>query len=449
MKINTRILFIDEFHRKYFMNYSSIFLFCFLIFTITPFLSQLAMGDDESYAEDSGDGGGGYADYSGGGETTDYSGGGETTDYSGTFTDLPAETTTGTFTDLPAETTTGTFTDLPAETTTGTFTELGIQSPGGSLASDQGLVTPQQPLLPQEGELIQPAAQTELGTNDIFSSTAGLLPPVSQQQLVEVLPPDVQQQLSTHIQGIGQQFLESEAQVQGQQIISPFLAELPAPDPSIFNFGGTGMSINELARGFNFGGRIISPTADPFARNINQQVLNTNIANLDPSISEPQKTQNLLNIVPKILQDIPQIVPNIQGKQVVLLRDPEVRAQRILNFAFPEAKLALESKKSTLPLRSQEILERAEVSDSQLLSTILPKTVTGTPTQILNSAMSGTPLVLSPIEPPIQPFTVANQIDSPTKASQTTKSRLLTKTDLCTGRDGRFEVRVIIPLAGC
>jgi hypothetical protein len=67
--------------------------------------------------------------------------------------------------------------------------------------------------------------------------------------------------------------------------------------------------------------------------------------------------------------------------------------------------------------------------------------------------MSGTPLVLSPIEPPIeppiQPFTVANQIDSPTKASQTTKSRLLTKTDLCTGRDGRFEVRVIIPLAGC
>ena len=132
-----------------------------------------------------------------------------------------------------------------------------------------------------------------------------------------------------------------------------FLAEQPAPDPSLFNFAGTGMYISELAHCFNFGGRIIHPTANPFVRNINQQVLKTNIANLDPSVSEPQNTQNLLNIVPQILQDLPQIVPNIKGQQVVLLRDPEVRAQRILNFTFPEAKLALECKKSTLPPRSQ------------------------------------------------------------------------------------------------
>jgi nitroreductase len=55
---------------------------------------------------------------------------------------------------------------------------------------------------------------------------------------------------------------------------------------------------------------------------------------LDPSISEKQKTQNLLNIVPQILRDLPEIVPNVQGHQVVQLRSPEVQAQSLLNFAF-------------------------------------------------------------------------------------------------------------------
>jgi nitroreductase len=61
---------------------------------------------------------------------------------------------------------------------------------------------------------------------------------------------------------------------------------------------------------------------------------------LDPSISEKQKTQNLLNIVPQILRDLPEIVPNVQGHQVVQLRSPEVQAQSLLNFAFPKGAFA-------------------------------------------------------------------------------------------------------------
>ena len=160
----------------------------------------------------------------------------------------------------------------------------------------------------------------------------------------------------------------------------------------------------------------MDPTQDPLVISTKQKLVAQESARLESSITgQPQQGPSTAEILGPILGGIEQFVPTPAERAANILEDPQVKAQRFLNFAFP----------GTVPIIQSFISQQSPETQRIFAASLQPSQAQ----QLREARISENPLILAENAPLTLVPNTQGQLVVPSKVSDDHDSNDKSKND--------------------